>query len=179
MIALPSWAVAKPSRVEHTGRVVALLDAWAAALGLDPSEAERWQRSAIFHDALKDAGPDVLARYAPQEGWHDKLWHGPAAAAAAARHGETDPGVLSAVRYHSVGFAGWDDVGRALYLADYLEPGRAHAADRRAVWAARMPAEMAQVLREVASHRIGWLTAAGQPLVRETWEFWNWLVGVA
>jgi 2-amino-4-hydroxy-6-hydroxymethyldihydropteridine diphosphokinase len=177
--ALPAWAVVKPGRAAHIERVAALLNAWAAELGLDPAEADRWQRAAVLHDALKDAGPDVLARYTPQAGWHPKLWHGPAAAAAAARHGESDPGVLSAVHYHSVGFAGWDGVGRALFLADYLEPGRVHDTERSAAWAARLPRELEPVLREVASRRIGLLMAAGQPLMRETWEFWNRLVGVA
>ena len=116
MIVLPTWAVVTPQRVEHIDRVAALMGSWATALGLDSSQAARWQRAAIFHDALKDAGPERLARYAPQDGWHPKLWHGPAAAAAAAQHGERDPGVLSAVRYHSTGFAGWDGVGDALYL---------------------------------------------------------------
>jgi len=179
MIALPAWAVVKPERVEHIGRVAALMASWAGALGLDEGQAARWQRAAVFHDALKDADADVLAGFTPLDGWHPKLWHGPAAAAAAARHGETDPGVLSAVRYHSVGFAGWDSVGRALYLGDYLEPGRSHDAERRAAWAARVPAELAPVLREVAGHRVGWLIAAGKPLVRETWEFWNQLAAGA
>jgi HD superfamily phosphohydrolase YqeK len=119
------------------------------------------------------------AGHTPQDGWHHKLWHGPAAAAAAARHGETDQGVLSAVRYHSVGYAGWDSVGRALYLADYLEPGRLHDAARRAAWTAQMPGGMADVLREMAAHRIGSLIATGKPLIRETWEFWNHLADVA
>lgn len=179
MIVLPTWAVVTPQRVEHIDRVAALMGSWAMALGLDSSDAARWQRAAIFHDALKDAGPERLARYAPQDGWHPKLWHGPAAAAAAAQHGERDPGVLSAVRYHSTGFAGWDGVGDALYLADYLEPGRSDDTARRAAWATRMPGEIELVLREVASHRIGWLVAAGQPLAQETEEFWKRFVAGA
>lgn len=179
MTGLPAWALVKPERIEHIGRVAALMGSWARAIGLDASEAARWQRAAVLHDALKDAGPDILAGYAPQDGWPLKLWHGPAAAAAAATNGEMDQGVLSAVRYHSVGFAGWDRVGQALYLGDYLEPGRVHDAERRAAWAARVPSDMAVVLREVASHRIRWLIAAGQPLRKETWEFWNRLVGGA
>jgi len=177
--AIPAWAVVKPKRVKHIGRVATLLDEWAGALRIDQSQAERWQRAAVLHDALKDAGPELLASYAPQGDWPDKLWHGPAAAAAAARHGETDPGVLSAVRYHSVGFAGWDSVGRALYLADYLEPGRIDQVERRADWADRIPEDLDGVLREVAAQRIGALIAAGQPLLQETWEFWNQLVGAA
>ena len=32
--------------------------------------------------------------------------------------------VLDAIRWHTVGFAEWDRTGRALYMADFLEPGR-------------------------------------------------------
>ena len=46
------------------------------------------------------------------------------AAARAKADGEIDRGVLDAVRYHSVGLAEWDMVGRILYAADFLEPGR-------------------------------------------------------
>ena len=47
--------------------------------------------------------------------------------------------MLDAVRYHSVGLAGWDMVGRVLYCADYLEPGRTLAREWRADLAARFP----------------------------------------
>src|SRR2546426_5929548 len=52
------------------------------------------------------------------------LFRSPLAAERAAHDGETDQGLLDAVHYHSLGFAQWDDVGKMLYLADYLEPGR-------------------------------------------------------
>ena len=99
--------------------------------------------------------------------------HGPAAAELAARHGERDAGILDAVRYHSVGYAGWDPAGRMLYLSDYLEPGRAFREGERGALAPRVPEDPEAVLREVAAERLRWLIDSGWPLVRETVDFWN------
>ena len=178
-IELPSWAIVSPGRRAHIERVVALADRWAAALEVSPAEAERWHRAATLHDALRDAGPAELARYTPQDHWPAALWHGPAAAAAAQRHGEADRGVLDAVRYHSVGCAGWDDAGRIVFLADYLEEGRRHHAERRAERAERVPRDLPGVLVDVAAERFGWLLEQRKPLMRESWEFWNQIVADA
>ena len=174
---LPSWAVVTPRREEHITRVTALLEAWAAVRGVGPEEAGRWRRAALLHDALRDASEDVLARYvALPEGWPPSLWHGVAAAAAAAADGETDAGVLDAVRYHSLGHAGWDEAGRLLYLADALEPGRRHARARLDAILARVPAATAPALRDVTELKLRWLALSGRRIPRETWEFWNSLV---
>jgi HD superfamily phosphohydrolase YqeK len=174
--ALPPWAVVGERRVAHIGRVVDLLDAWARARAVDGAEAGRWRRAALLHDALRDASEEVLRNYEPRSAWPLKTRHGPAAAAAAAADGERDAGVLDAVRYHSLGFPGWDDAGRMLYLADYLEPGRQHERKMLDELAQRVPVQPAAVLREVAVLRIGWRLAQGGRIARETWEFWNGLV---
>ncbi len=173
---LPSWAVVEPERAGHIARVAELMDAWARAAGRSAAERGRWHRAALFHDALRDADPDALRAHVGEEvRLPPALWHGPAAAALAALHGETDEGVLSAVRWHTVGWRGWDGVGKALYLADYLEPGRTHDADRSAL-AGRVPNEFDAVLRDVASRRVSWLLRSGKPIARQTWDFWNGLV---
>jgi HD superfamily phosphohydrolase YqeK len=41
------------------------------------------------------------------------------------------------VRFHSSGYAGWDDVGKMLFLADFLEPGSRSSRKRRAKLAER------------------------------------------
>jgi HD superfamily phosphohydrolase YqeK len=170
---LPDWAVVTPERATHIARVAALVDGWAAARSVSRAEAARWHRAAILHDALRDAGAEVLARYTSQDGWPAKLWHGPAAAAAAEQHGDTDAGVLDAVRYHSVGWATWDDAGRMLFLADYLDPGRPHERAERESLATRVPTEPDAVMREVLRRRVAWLVERGKPIRRETWELWN------
>ena len=174
--ALPSWAVVADRRIAHVARVVELLEEWASARGVGAAEVGRWRRAALLHDALRDADEAVLLRYEPRQLWPFKTWHGPAAAAAAAAAGERDAGVLDAVRYHSLGYAGWDDAGRMLYLADYLEPGRTYERPTLDALSARVPAEPAAVLREVAAMRIGWRLKDGGLIAKETWEFWNTLV---
>ncbi len=174
--ALPPWAVIAERRLAHVARVVDQLAEWARARGVAEAEAARWRRAALLHDALRDADETVLRRYEPSGAWPLKTWHGPAAAAAAAADGERDPGVLDAVRYHSLGFARWDEAGRMLYLADYLEPGRPYDRPALDALAARVPAEPGAVLREVAALRIGWRIKEGGRVAPETWEFWNALV---
>src|SRR5205085_12004512 len=124
-----------------------------------------WLKAAWLHDALRDA-PAA-----------NELAHGPMAAERAAREGETDRGVLDAVRYHSLGYAGWDDVGKMLYLADYLEPGRAFDRQLRAALAARVPQDRDGVLQQVAARRIARVIDGRWPLIRETVAFWNSLLG--
>ncbi len=129
-----------------------------------PDERARWLQAGWLHDALRDA-PAA-----------SELDHGPLAAERAARDGERDQGVLDAVRYHSIGYARWDDAGRMLYLADYLEPGRTFDREARRELAARVPAERDVVLRDVARRRIEWTVRSGWPLREETVNFWNSLV---
>lgn len=171
--ALPSWAVAGDRRVEHVARVAALLERWAGERGVSAAEQARWSRAAVLHDALRDADEAVLRKHGGASDWPLKTWHGPAAAAAAAVDGERDPGVLDAVRYHSFGFARWDQAGRMLYLADYLEPGRDYERPKLDAWIARVGTEPVAVLREVAAFRISWRLKNGGRLAQETWEFWN------
>jgi len=158
---LPSWAQVSPKRREHIERVAGLLGAWADAMRIGGIERTRWLKAAYLHDALRDAPLT------------DQLAHGPAAADRAVLDGETDQGVLDAVRYHTVGHAGWDDVGRMLYLADFLEPGRKFAADERRALALRVPHERDAVLKEVVRWRIEWVLRSGWPLAPETVGLWN------
>ena len=161
-MSLPDWAQVSASRRAHIERVVALLEQWAQAMRVSARERERWLRAGWLHDALRDAALD------------DQLAHGPAAADRAARAGERDKGVLDAIRYHTIGYAKWDDAGRMLYLADFLEPGRVHLDHKdRAALADRVPRERDAVLTEVARRRVEWIVRSGWPLPPETVEFWN------
>ncbi len=164
-MALPSWAIVTPERRAHIERVTALLSAWAMAMGIPDAERARWLRAGWLHDALRDA-PAA-----------NELEHGPMAAERAAHEGERDQGVLDAVRYHSIGYARWDDVGRMLYLADYLEPGRPFDRELRRSFAARVPEERDAALKQVAGRRIARVIECRWPLRQETVDFWNSLVG--
>jgi 2-amino-4-hydroxy-6-hydroxymethyldihydropteridine diphosphokinase len=162
-VSLPSWAQVTPERRAHIERVVALLEQWAQALNVAPAERARWTRAGWLHDALRDAP------------FHDPLAHGPAAADRAEADGERDRGVLSAVRYHTIGAPEWDDVGRMLYLADFLEPGRSADPADRANLTRKVLTQRDAVLREVAQRRINWILRSGWPLPGPTVAFWNQL----
>ncbi len=157
-------------------RVAELAAEWAEAMGVPDNERHRWLRAVWLHDALRDAPAEELERWASSAPAPVGLKHGPAAAARAKADGELDRGVLDAVRYHSVGLAEWDMVGRVLYAADFLEPGRPFEPEQRAELARRFPADSRTVLREVARRRLAHIVASGWPLLEPTVRFWNSLV---
>jgi HD superfamily phosphohydrolase YqeK len=159
--------------LEHIQRVAGLAAEWAELMGVPDSERNRWLRAVWLHDALRDAAPAELENLAAGTLGPPEMRHGPASAARAKAEGETDRGVLDAVRYHSLGLAEWDMVGRILYCADYLEPGRAFDRPRRAELAERLPGDPAGVLREVARSRITHIIQSGWPLLEPTVRFWN------
>lgn len=176
---LPAWAVVTADRLQHIQRVAELAARWAEALAVPDSERNRWLKAVWLHDALRDAEPAELARWAPSVRGPVELRHGPAGAARAKAEGETDRGVLDAVRYHSVGLAEWDMVGRVLYCADFLEPGRRFDREERAELAARFPEAPARVLMEVARRRVLYVVRSGWTLPEPTIRFWNSLADSA
>jgi HD superfamily phosphohydrolase YqeK len=173
---LPTWAVVEPPRLDHIVRVAELVAAWAEEMGVHDSERNRWLRAVWLHDALRDAPAAELERWAPSAPGPAEFRHGPASAARAKAEGETDRGVLDAVRYHSMGLAEWDMVGRVLYCADYLEPGRGFNRETRAELARRFPRDSGAVLRDVARARISNAVLSGYALPDPTVRFWNSLL---
>jgi HD superfamily phosphohydrolase YqeK len=177
--ALPAWARVSAPRLAHVERVAALAEQWAGRMRVSSAERGRWLRAVWLHDALRDASPAELDRWAGGAAVGGELLHGPASAARAGAEGEVDQGILDAVRYHSVGWAGWDMPGRVLYCADYLEPGRPFAQEWRAEQAARFPEDPGGVLRAVARERIAHVVRSGWPLIEPTVGFWNSLVAAS
>jgi len=168
---LPEWTRAKPTRREHMARVAGLMRAWATALGLPGDEVARWSAAGYLHDALRDAPADELRPHVPPE-FRDlpgKLLHGPAAAARL--EGEVDAELLDAIRCHTLGCPRFGTLGRALYLADFLEPGRTFSPEWTESLRRRMPREMDAVLREVVEARIGHVAENGGILHPETKAF--------
>lgn len=174
---LPPWAVVTPERLAHIQRVAQLAADWAERLGVPDSERNRWLRAVWLHDALRDAPPEELAHWTASAPATPELQHGPASAARARAEGESDRGVLDAVRYHSLGLAEWDMVGRILYCADYLDPERPFGREKRAALAERLPEDAGGVLREVAGARLIHMIESGWPILDPTFRFWNSLVG--
>jgi len=170
---LPRWAQVGPKRLAHIRRVAALLDSWGAAMSLSEAEHTRWVRAGWLHDAIKDAPTGELKSLAPDCDWGDELLHGPAVANKLLAEGERDAELVEAVRWHSVGSAGWGMTGKALYAADFLEPGRKFDPEGRAALAARFPREPQEVFREVVMRRVEWTERSGWPLLEPTRALWN------
>lgn len=172
-LVLPSWAKVTPKRRVHIERVCALLSTWADALAVSPDERQQWLRAGTLHDALRDA-PDAELRELTGDMTRDaETLHGPAAAAMLESMGETDRSVLLAIRYHTVGSAEWDRVGRALFMADFLEPGRSFTRRDRAFLAEHAPHDFDGVFRQVLRARLEYALREGYALFPETVALWN------
>lgn len=176
---LPEWAEAGAARLDHMSRVAALLDEWSATLGLSVADRMRWTAVAWLHDALHDADPEALRPRVPPalSGLPGLLLHGPAAAERLRMDGVRDGDLLRAVAYHTLGHPDFGLLGQALYAADFLEPGRDLLNEWRASLRARMPAERAEVVREILGARIAYLVERRSTLRPETVAFWNSLAG--
>lgn len=176
---LPSWARMKRARREHAARVADLLREWATARGLGEDDRRRWTAAGYLHDAAKDEDPESLRAVVPpsQRDLPGPVLHGPAAAARLRDEGVDDPALLNAVAWHTLGHADLDALGRAVYAADFLEPGR----DLRNRWRARlrerMPGELDAVVRKIVRARLEHLIAKGRPIRPETIGFWNQMAG--
>jgi 2-amino-4-hydroxy-6-hydroxymethyldihydropteridine diphosphokinase len=158
-------------------RVATLLGEWADALGLSTEERTEWVALGYLHDALRDAPEEQLRDEVPRT-FRDlpgPLLHGPAAAERL--DGLVSPALLAAIRYHTVGHPSLDRAGKALYLADFLEPGRDFELDWRGGLSRRMPEELDEVLVEVLAARIRHLLEGRKPIRPETSAFWSALVG--
>lgn len=170
---MPDWAQVGEKRRAHIVRVTDLLDRWAVQLKLDADEAQSWHDVGRFHDALRDAPEAELRRLAAGHDFPLDVLHGPAAATHLESIGERRSGVLNAVRWHTMGSAGWDRVGRALYMADFLEPGRNFMRADRAFLAEHLPHDFDGVFRHTVRMRLEWTLREGKALFPEAVGLWN------
>ncbi|MDX2183796.1 MAG: hypothetical protein SFW08_07425 [Gemmatimonadaceae bacterium] len=170
---LPAWAIVSPKRRAHIARVTALLDRWAQQMALEPEEATAWHDAGRWHDALRDADEPTLRRMTAEPDTPYPMLHGPAAATLLEAEGERRRDVLEAIRWHTTGHADWSRTGRALYMADFLEPGRAFAREERAALADRVPSAFDATFREVVRERLIWSLREGRAVRPETVALWN------
>ncbi len=176
---LPDWAEAGKSRRAHMARVAVLMKEWSRQMGLRKVDRIRWVAVGYLHDALRDARPNTL-RPLLSPAFRDapgNLLHGPAAAVYLERCGVADYEVLHAIRYHTVGHPSLTTLGRALYAADFLEPGRRLRPNFRAKLRQRMPGDLNPVVQEILGARIEHLVDRESAMRPETVNFWNALVG--
>ena len=170
---LPSWAQVTDKRRTHIARVTALLDAWAVEMRVPPDEARAWHDAGILHDALRDAPEAELRALGGIADAPEEILHGPAVAVKLEAMGETRGPLLDAIRWHTLGYPRWDRVGRALYMADFLEPGRKFLQADRAFLARQVPHDFDAVFRQVVRMRLEYGLREGLGLFPETVELWN------
>ena len=170
---LPKWACVGSKRLAHIERVTSLLRAWSAAMRLSPDEANAWIDAGIWHDALRDAPDERLREITGDRETPAELLHGPAAATQLEADGEERRDVLDAIRYHTVGSPNWERTGRALYMADYLEPGRKFSKEDRFFLAAQVPHSFDAAFRQVVRFRLDWSVREGNHIFPETVALWN------
>jgi predicted HD superfamily hydrolase involved in NAD metabolism len=175
---LPGWAEVSSKRFEHVERVAKLLRKWARERQESREDLRRWVAAGFLHDALRGAPasqlrPLVAERFRQLPG---AVLHGPAAAAMLRNEGITDEPLLRAIEYHTLGSWKLDILGRALYVADFLEPGRSVRPNWRSRLRKRMPGDFDVVLKEIVGARVMYLVQRGRPVRPETTGFWNSIV---
>lgn len=172
---LPAWAVVSDRRRQHIARVTELLDQWADAMRLDHDERRVWHDAGRWHDALRDADEATLRELVPDAAMPLPMLHGPAAAARLRAEGERREPLLHAIAHHTTGSADFTRAGRALYMADFLEPGRSFAQADRAFLARHVAEDFDGVFRQVVRSRIEWTLREGRSMYPETVALWNQL----
>jgi HD superfamily phosphohydrolase YqeK len=170
---LPHWAIVGDKRRAHIGRVCMLLQQWASRMSLSPLEETAWFDAGAWHDALRDADESVLRARTGDVDRPVGMLHGPAAAQQLVADGESRVEVLEAVRWHTVGCATWARTGRALYMADFLEPGRSFMQADRAFLAECVPTAFESVFRQVVRLRLEWALREGKGLAPEAIALWE------
>lgn len=158
------------------GRVAGLMSEWAQKLALPAAEVVRWTAAGWLHDILRDADPAELRAEVPnnEQDLPGAVLHGPVAAYRLV--GTVDPRLATAIHYHTLGHPSLDRLGRALYLADFLDPNRPDDREWREALRARMPVDLDEVTIEVAAYDVQDKVERRLPIRPETAAFWSALV---
>ncbi|MGV3487554.1 MAG: bis(5'-nucleosyl)-tetraphosphatase (symmetrical) YqeK [Tuberibacillus sp.] len=118
-------------RYIHTLGVVESASELSIRYGADKEKAEM---AAILHDIAKYFPVEQLREYIETHDeipsgmllYHPSLWHAPVGAVyVKEQFGINDQDVLDAITYHTTGRTGMTLLEKIVFLADYIEPGRA------------------------------------------------------
>ena len=143
-----------------------------------PEEPRLKEQCAGGDDALRQAEPEELTFWTERD-WDLALLHGPACAERLREEGVEDESLLRAITYHTLGHPDLDDLGRHLYLADFLEPGREILPDVRERLRSILPGQPLEALLSVVALRIAHRLEVRGSIRRETVAFWNRLLADA
>ncbi|MCM1173958.1 MAG: bis(5'-nucleosyl)-tetraphosphatase (symmetrical) YqeK [Blautia sp.] len=101
------------------------------------------------------------------------------------KYGIRDEDILNAIRYHTTGRPGMSRLEKILYIADYIEPGRKHAANLgqiRKMAFQNLDKTLFKILEDTLSYlqsMAGHMDAAAQktgpldPMTKETYEYYK------
>jgi HD superfamily phosphohydrolase YqeK len=164
--------------VETIERVTA---GWSES-GRDAAARAAWYHDAWKCDRLEDMLAEIRAGGEEADPWALRhapvLIHAQAAAVWARRAmGEADAEVLLAVRHHPTGHPDWSAIGRALYVADFCEPGRPFAEPLGTAAIAEGAVAGSEALADAAlavlAIRLGRALESRRPLHPDGWRAWN------
>jgi predicted HD superfamily hydrolase involved in NAD metabolism len=159
-------------RYAHVLRVARMAEALARAHGVDPHSA---RVAGLLHDLARLYPAERLLRECAERGMaidaferaqpvvlHARL----GAELARERFGADDPGVLSAIRKHTLADAVMSPLDKVVYLADGLEPGRDFA--DRAALAALAFRDLDAAMRAVLASSVAYLRERGLDIAPQT-----------
>lgn len=129
--------VLKESRYKHSVRVaeyaVHLAELYNQNQNAEAVSLELAYFTGLAHDICKNESDEILLKTVEKDGIgiddiekeRPNLLHGRAAAIILKNEfGVTDNSVLNAVAFHTFGYEGIDALGKIIYIADKIEPGR-------------------------------------------------------
>lgn len=168
-------------RWRHTLSVAQTAERLAAAFGLSARDRERAITAALLHDVAKEMSRGQQRRAArpaePEDGRFPALLHARAGARLAREvFGIKDAAVLRAIAVHPTGSADGSAVGRVLFVADFLEPGREQLDDEERRLLERALAgrvELGELFADVLARKLSWMLVRGRPLHPRSIEAWN------
>ncbi len=169
----------KPSRFRHSLNVADAARQLAERNGVDPDKA---YLAGLLHDIEKNASPEEQQKYLFQLGApvptavrnNPKLWHGPAGACYVRDElGITDPEILSAIQYHTIGKKDMTTLEKIIYTADLISIERSYPDVDKVRAAALQSLDEGTFLG--AQFTLQKLLAQRQPLNADTLELYNQL----
>jgi predicted HD superfamily hydrolase involved in NAD metabolism len=159
-------------RYDHSVRVAELCRSLCVKFGLDPAKG---YLAGLGHDICKSGRDKWLLLLASQDGHplsdieaaKPALLHGRAASVLLATDfGVTDRSVLDAIRHHTFGSPGLDQLGKILFVSDKIEPGRIDydGAQRKKI----LESDLDGMVRLVLEDNIRYLEERGKAVSMDT-----------
>jgi len=166
-------------RAKHSRGVAELAAELCGKNGIDPL---RGRIAGLAHDLCKELPVGEQRRLAKLSGYFgghadeltEELLHGPAAAYVLMQDygfGPSERDIVDSVAYHTVGRPGMTPLDIFIYVADKIEPGRAHVDASFRERCLSLPPE--GMLLAVMENTMSWLKSKGRAIAPETLLLYN------